>query len=134
MCRMLPLSRHNWRMSCRFCACYRLRRFPGGLAVLADDVPNLFNMLPRIQGRPLRGLLVLVKMLHRFERTLGASLLLPRFFLLRRHILLLGQHVGDAFVQVFLFLALGLDRFRLGFKLHARGKTAAAQAVRDLDR
>ena len=43
-----------------------------GLAVFADDVPHLFDMLPRMQRRPLRGLLALVRMLQRLERAIGA--------------------------------------------------------------
>ena len=91
-------------------------------------------MLPRVQSRPLGGLLALVKMLKRLERASGADLFLPRLFLLRRHVLPLGHHARDAFVRVFLVLAFRLHRFRLRFELHARGKAVAAQAVRDLDR
>ena len=104
------------------------------VAVFADNVAHFFDMLPRMQRRPLRGLLALVGMLQRLERAGGASLLLPRFFLLGRHVLPLGHHTRDAFIRVFLVLALGLDRFRFRFKLHPRGKTVAAQAVRDFDR
>ena len=102
-------------------------------AVFSDDVAHFFDMFPRMQNRPLRGLLAVVSMLQRLERPRGPCLLLPRLFLLRRYILPLGHHGRDAFVRVFLFLALGLDRFRLRLELHPRGKAAFAQAVRDLD-
>ena len=120
-------------MCCIAVVSHRLFKCSRYLAVLADDVPHFFDMLPRMQDRPLRGLLALVNMLQRLERARGASLLLSRFFLLRRHILPPGHHARDAFVRVFLVLALCLDRFRLRFKLHAGGKAVAAQAVRDLD-
>jgi hypothetical protein len=87
-----------------------------------------------MQRRPFRGLLALVNVLHCLERASGTGLLLPRFFLLRRHVPPPSHHSRDAFLRVFLFLAFCLDRFRLRFELHARGKTAAAQAVHDLDR
>ena len=53
-----------------------LFRLPRFVAVFADDVPNLFNMLPRIQGRPLGGVLAMIKMLQRLELVRGTGLLL----------------------------------------------------------
>ena len=91
-------------------------------------------MFPRMQRRPLGGLLALVEVLQRLERSRSARLFLPSLFFLRRHILPLGHHARDAFVRVFLVLAFGLDRFRFRLKFHPRGKAVAAQAVRDFDR
>lgn len=111
-----------------------LKWFPLFLAVFFYDVKHFLDTLPSMQRRPFSGLLALVNVLQGLEHTRGAGLLLPRFFLLCRHVLPLGHHSLNAFVRVFLLLALGLDRFRFRFKLHARGKTVAAQDVRDLDR
>ena|GEM_PF-5892807 len=108
-------SEANWltRFAGRFmlvrCRCYhRLLMLSKFVTVFTDDVPHFLNMLPRMQHHPLCSLSALIRMLERFERVRSAGLFLPRFFLLHRHVLPIGHHARDAFVRVFLVLALPL--------------------------
>lgn len=48
-----------------------LLRLPRFLTVFPDNLAHLFYMLPRMQRRPFRGLLALVKVLQHLERALG---------------------------------------------------------------
>ena len=89
-------------------------------------------MLPCALGRSLGAALALVKVIQFLELAGGAGRFLPSLFLLRRHVLPPGHHARDALVWICLHLAFDFHRLGLRFKLHARDKTAGAQAVRDL--
>lgn len=117
---------------CWFCTAAWGRWPPWLFAVLADDVPDFLNMFSSMQCRLLRGLLAIVSMLQRLERTRCSCLLLPHLFRLRRHVPPPSQHTRDAFVRVFLVLALSLDCLRLRFKFHAWLAGAGLPFGRDL--
>lgn len=50
-------------------------------AVFSDDVAHFFDMFPRMENRPLRGLLAVVSMLQRLSDPVAPACSCPAFFL-----------------------------------------------------